>query len=333
MLSASGYFNFTPLLAGCAVGTLEFRCAVEPVRRYTPQVTAYQAWCDSIDFEQKILTCMAATPPLTFEKSVAPIDEITPTGGLSHFAGTGTAFTQRYDKLVIAVGAYAQTFNVPGVKVHAHFLKDVRDARRIRTRILECFEQANQPTLSDVDRRNLLNFCIVGGGPTGVEFAAELHDLLHSDIERHYPSLARMAKINLYDVAPNILGNFDRSLSSYAEQNFRRDGISIRTNHHVVRVEKGKMFVKEQGEVNFGLLVWSTGLAPNPLITSITELAKDEKTNSLLTDNHLNVITESGAPDPDVWAIGDAAVMQEQRLPATAQGQPFRATATNEKIN
>ena len=52
---------------------------------------------------------MPATPPLTFEKSVAPVEEITPTGGLSHFAGTGTGFTQRYDKLVIAVGAYAQS--------------------------------------------------------------------------------------------------------------------------------------------------------------------------------------------------------------------------------
>jgi hypothetical protein len=46
-------------------------------------------------------------------------------------------------------------------------------------------------------------------------------------------------------------------------------------------------------------------------------------TSSLLTDNQLNVITKSGAPDPDVWAIGDAAMIQDQRLPATAQGHPF----------
>jgi len=56
---------------------------------------------------------------------------------------------------------------------------------------------------------------ISGGGPTGVEFAAELHDLLHSDIRRHYPSLAKIAKINLYDVAPSILGTFDKSLASW----------------------------------------------------------------------------------------------------------------------
>lgn len=111
-------------------------------------------------------------------------------------------------------------------------MKDVRDARAIRSRILECktcffwfrlyhayildtvpgFEQANQPTLSDTERRQLLNFVIVGAGPTGVEFAAELHDLLHAEIWEHYPSLAKMARINLYDVAPSILGMFDSNL-------------------------------------------------------------------------------------------------------------------------
>lgn len=52
----------------------------------------------------------------------------------------------------------------------------------------------------------------MGGGPTGVEFAAELHDLLHTDMARHYPALAAMARINLYDVSPVILGGFDEGL-------------------------------------------------------------------------------------------------------------------------
>ncbi|KIJ64782.1 hypothetical protein HYDPIDRAFT_187657 [Hydnomerulius pinastri MD-312] len=353
MVSPTNAFNFTPLLASCAVGTLEFRCAVEPVRRYSPQVVsdethvhplseiltdtyliaqnAYQAWCDSIDFKQKTLTCMPATPPLPSEHSSAPPVETSTTQ--TQFPGTGTAFTLRYDKLVIAVGAYSQTFNVPGVKEHAHFLKDVRDARAIRTRIIECLEQANQPYLSDIQRRNLLNFCIVGGGPTGVEFSAELHDLLHAEIERHYPSLARMAKITLYDVAPNILGTFDKSLGTYAEEKFRRDGISIKTRHHVERVEKDKMFVKEQGEVPFGLLVWSTGLAPNPLIQSIDSIEKHEKSQSLLTDAHLNVIMKDGQIDPDVWAIGDSAIIKTAMLPATAQVANQKGKYLSKKLN
>ena len=95
------------------------------------------------------------------------------------------------------------------------------------------FEQANQPVLTDVERRHLLNFCVVGmhyilimerkkliqtssgGGPTGVEFSAELYDLLHSDMTKHYPALAKLAKITIYDVAPNLLATFDRTLSKY----------------------------------------------------------------------------------------------------------------------
>lgn len=75
-------------------------------------------------------------------------------------------------------GLILTAFNVPGVKEHAHFLKDISNARAIRSRILECmlndtpqpinlnvvlgFEQANQPTMSDIERRNILHFCIVG---------------------------------------------------------------------------------------------------------------------------------------------------------------------------
>ena len=59
--------------------------------------------------------------------------------------------------------------------------------------------------------RSNLTICL-GGGPTGVEFAAELHDFLHDDLSKHYPTLATLAKINLYDVAPRILGTFDEGL-------------------------------------------------------------------------------------------------------------------------
>ncbi|GLB41734.1 putative protein with domain-containing protein [Lyophyllum shimeji] len=313
VLSPTAYFNFTPLLAGCAVGTLEYRCALEPVRKYSPRVTAYQAWCDKIDFKRRRLQCMPATPAIWKHSATEHVD---PHLGLQTIENA--PFTLRYDKLVIAAGAYSQTFNVPGVKENAHFLKDIRDARKIHMRIIECFEQANQPTLSDIERRNLLNFCIVGGGPTGVEFSAELHDFLHSDLARHYPALARLAKINLYDVAPQILSNFDLNLVQYTEKTFRREGISIWTNHHVTSVEAGKMFVEEQGEVPFGMLVWSTGLAPNPLIDDIQDVKKYKKL-ALLTDDRLNIIHTDGTVNDAVWAIGDCSVIDGAPLPATAQ--------------
>ncbi|PPR03369.1 hypothetical protein CVT24_012494 [Panaeolus cyanescens] len=323
ILSPVTYFNFTSLLASTAVGTLEFRCAVEPVRRYTPQATYYQAWCDEIDFSKKTLKCMPATRPVNAEATEAADAVRQP----------NEPFTLSYDKLIIAVGAYSQTFNVPGVKEHAHFLKDIKDARRIRLRILECFEQANQPTLSDVERRNLLNFCIVGGGPTGVEFSAELYDLIHSDITQHYPALAKLAKITLYDVAPEILGTFDKSLRAYTESTLAREGVRILTSHHVERVEKDKMIVKEIGEVPFGLLVWSTGLAPNPLIKAITNVKKHPKTSSLIVNDNLNVVMDDGKVNPDVFALGDSASMDGQPLPATAQVANQQAKYLVKKMN
>lgn len=135
-----------------------------------------------------------------------------------------------YDRLVLAVGAYAQTFGVPGVKEHATFLKDVKDARNIRMKIIERFEQAASPNITDADRRALLHFAIVGGGPTGVEFAAELHgecdvvillafvlsckaglllltyvicslltDLISTDMPRNYPEVYKFASITVYE--------------------------------------------------------------------------------------------------------------------------------------
>ncbi|KAL1692910.1 hypothetical protein GGG16DRAFT_89324 [Schizophyllum commune] len=350
VVSPNSYFNFTPLLASCSVGTLELRCATEPVRRYAPQITSYQAWCDSIDFKNKTLKCMPSTPPVhppsdsrvpstsstsesTTDRSQTPSPSYSPQTD-SPPPATNVAFTIPYDRLVIGVGAYSQTFNTPGVKENALFLKDVRDARAIRARILDCFEQANQPTLSDIDRRNLLNFCIVGGGPTGVEFAAELHDLIHAEIQSHYPTLARMARITLYDVAPSILGMFDRELVNYTENTLRREGVRIRTGHHVERVERDRMIVTEQGEVPFGLLVWSTGLAPNPLVSSITELQKDKKSGrTIQVDGHLNALRADGTPDPNIWVIGDAAQVPDAILPATAQVANQQAKFLTRQLN
>jgi NADH dehydrogenase FAD-containing subunit len=74
-------------------------------------------------------------------------------------------------------------------------------------------------------------------------------------------------------------------------------------------------------EVPFGLLVWSTGLAPNPLIESIDTIRKDGLRGSLVTDEYLNVQRNDGSIDKRVWAIGDAAMIDSNPLPATAQGE------------
>ena len=78
-------------------------------------------------------------------------------------------------------GSQTNTHGVEGLQ-HCHFLKSVGDARQIRRKVIDNFERACLPSTTDDERRKLLSFVVCGGGPTGVEFAAELFDMLNEDL-------------------------------------------------------------------------------------------------------------------------------------------------------
>lgn len=289
VVSPRSYFVFTPLLASTSVGTLEFRCALEPVRSRRTNVEFFQGWADQVDFANKTLTVEEAVE--NPQQGLALTDE-----GRSKNVGEeakekqvekqkGKMFDMKWDKLVIAVGCYSQTFNTPGVKEHAYFLKDVGDARKIRKRLLSCFETAALPTTSEATKKHLLNFAVVGGGPTGIEWSAELHDIIREDMSKLYPDLMKYYQITVYDVAPQVLNMFDDKLAKYAMNTFSREGIKIKTSHHVEELRRGvpkqslengdvkddmscyTLKLKEEGEVGVGMVVWSTGLMMNPFIS------------------------------------------------------------------
>jgi NADH dehydrogenase FAD-containing subunit len=143
VISPRSYFVFTPLLAATSVGTLEFRTALEPVRSKRTKVAYYQGWADSVDFRDKTVTVEEAVDdpnqgiaPLTDRHEGETLAQREQQRALE--AKIGHLFNVKYDKLVIAVGCYSQTFGIPGVKEHALFLKDVGDARKIRNRLLAC---------------------------------------------------------------------------------------------------------------------------------------------------------------------------------------------------
>ena len=272
LVSPRSYFVFTPLLASTAVGTLEFRNTLEPVRSRRSAVQYFQGWADDVNFNKKTLTVEEATVDPRQSLALTHTD-VGPKGSVSKARKRGEVFDIAYDKLVVAVGCYSQTFNIKGVREHSLFLKDVGDARKIRKRILECFETASLPSTPESVRTQILKFAIVGGGPTGVEFAAELYDLCMDDLARLFPDLAPLVRITLYDVAPNILSMFDKSLSDYATTMYSRRGISVRTSSNIQELRKGlpgmndagneagclTLKTKEEGEVGIGMCVWSTG--------------------------------------------------------------------------
>jgi NADH:ubiquinone reductase (H+-translocating) len=101
--------------------------------------------------------------------------------GQTDECGVKHEFYVPYDKLVIGVGSSTNTHGLDGLE-HVHFLKTIDDARGIRNHIMDNFEKACLPTTTEEERKDLLSFVVAGGGPTGVEFASELFDMLEEDL-------------------------------------------------------------------------------------------------------------------------------------------------------
>ena len=137
VVSPRSYFAFTPLLASTAVGTLEFRTTVESVRQRRSEVEFFQGWADDVNFNEKRIRIEEAARKVVLPKS-GKMTSVKDRDSSLRPKGKGQMFDLDYDKLVVAVGCYSQTFNTTGVKENAFFLRDVVDAQRIRRRILEC---------------------------------------------------------------------------------------------------------------------------------------------------------------------------------------------------
>lgn len=146
LISPRNFFFFTPLLANSSVGTTEVRSLVDPIRRANPRISYYEAAAEVVDLDARTVQCV---------------------GGR---AGDQKEFVIAYDHLVVSVGEKVGTFGVPGVLEHAHFLKEIGDARRIRANIIRTFEAAALPFTTEEEQKQLLRFVVVGGGPTGCEF-------------------------------------------------------------------------------------------------------------------------------------------------------------------
>ncbi|MFO1491626.1 MAG: FAD-dependent oxidoreductase [Kiritimatiellia bacterium] len=288
VVSPRNHFLFTPLLPSTTVGSIEFRSIIEPIRSAVrfKNFTFFQAFVTAIDTSGKRLSCEGAMD--------------------------GARFTIDYDVLVVAVGAVSRTFNIPGVREHAHFLKELNHARAIRQRIIECFERAAHPGLHEEEDRRLLHFVVVGGGPTGVEFAAELHDFLTQDLRKWYPREAAITRITVVEASSNILNAFHEELGSYAMKRFHRNRIDVRTGAVVKEVTPTSLKLTDGSEIPCGLVVWSTGIEATPLVQSLP-FPKD-KGQRLHADPYF-CVDESAA----IYAIGDCATRIGDELPATAQ--------------
>lgn len=221
-------------------------------------------------------------------------------------------FSLSYDLLAITVGAAVGDHGVPGVREHALTLASVEDARAVRRGILDQFARAEVPGLSDDEIRRRLTFAVCGGGATGVEVAAEVHDLLGRELSASYPDLAPRGRVVLVEAAERILGGFDSALAEYAHRHFQREGIEVRLSTPVAAVEEGGVRLRDGGFLPAGLVLWAGGNAPVPFVAALGESLTPR--GRLRVDDHLRLPGR-----PGVYALGDCASVGEPGLPATAQ--------------
>eukprot|EP00181_Compsopogon_caeruleus_P006429 CAMPEP_0184680766 /NCGR_PEP_ID=MMETSP0312-20130426/3678_1 /TAXON_ID=31354 /ORGANISM="Compsopogon coeruleus, Strain SAG 36.94" /LENGTH=539 /DNA_ID=CAMNT_0027131105 /DNA_START=49 /DNA_END=1665 /DNA_ORIENTATION=- len=298
VVSPKNYFLFTPMLPSSSVGTVEFRSIVEPIRASNELVEYVEAKCLRIDPTRKMLICASGDENLK-------VDDDTETFEIS------------YDQLVVAVGARTGTFGVEGAEQYCYFLKGIDDARRLRRAIVDTFEKANLDIYSEEEKRKLLTFVVVGGGPTGCEFAAELRDFLRNDLARFYPLLINLVGVKLLQSGDSILTQFDASLREQALENFRKSGIDVITNTRVIRVTKDRIYLRDGTEIPSGVCVWAAGNAPTNfarnLVKDVPEQAS-QKSGRILVDDYLRVVGLK-----DVFAIGDCSEVVSGSLPASAQ--------------
>ncbi|KAI6715838.1 hypothetical protein PZA11_006132 [Diplocarpon coronariae] len=295
VISPRNYFLFTPLLPSCTTGTVEHRSIMEPIRSITRHKQAavkyYEAEATKIDPERKVIY----------------IDDN------SDVKGSSNKTEVSYDMLVVSVGAENATFGIPGVKEHSCFLKEIGDAQAIRKKIMDCVETATFKDQSPEDVERLLHMVVVGGGPTGVEFAGELQDFFDQDIKKWIPEISDKFKVTLIEALPNVLPSFSKQLIEYTESTFKEEKITIMTKTAVKKVTEKTVEAEATGPdgkktmqvMPYGLLVWATGNAVRPVVKDLmSQIPAQKDSRRGLAVNEYLVVQGT----KDIWATGDCAV-------------------------
>lgn len=219
-----------------------------------------------------------------------------------------------FDYLVIAAGSSTNYFGLPGAEEFAFPLYGLEDAVSLRNHVLSLFEAADAvPELVD---GGILNFVIVGGGPTGVEVAGAMAELIAMVLEQDFHDLdVHRSRIILVEQGPELLASFGARSRRYARRELEGKGVEVRTGVAL------RSMTAEQVELDTGesiptrCLVWAAGVRANPLADAL----------GVPTGRGGRVTVE---PDlslpgrPDVFVVGDMADMAAadgSRLPQLAQ--------------
>jgi NADH dehydrogenase len=278
LIDRNNYHTFLPLLYQVAAAELEPEEIIYPVRsilRPLPNVDFLMAEVNGIDFEGRVV-----------QTNVAPVS---------------------YDFLILAAGSSTNFFGMPGAQ-HAYPLKSLDDAIRLRNHILCCFECA--VSLSDPQqRRKVLSFVIVGGGPTGVEFAGALAELFRGPLRKDYSKVGLSdSRVILLEAAGSLLSGLPKRLAVYALDRLRRMGVDVELNAAVRRVEADAVHLKDGTVIPAETVVWTAGVRGE----------RSAATWGLPLDPSGRVRTQPTLQihgHPEIYAVGDLSRCEQDGRP------------------
>jgi NADH dehydrogenase len=272
LLDARNYHLFTPLLYQVATALLDPSDIAYPFRtifRRSRNVRFRQARVTGIDFDAQQV----------------------------HIA-TGARIG--YDILVLATGSANAYFGNPGLAEQTIGMKALDEAMRLRNHVLSCLEQAAQ-TADPAQRQEWLTFVIVGGGPTGVEYAGALAELLEMVLGRDFPELPPgSARILLVEGTARLLGGFHPRLGGYAAETLRTRGVEVRLSTLVREATTGGATLSSGETIPARTIVWSAGVQPTDPLPPGDGAATRSRSGRLVVDEQLRL-------RPGVYAIGDVA--------------------------
>ena len=197
LVDRNDYHQFQPLLYQVATSMLAAGDIAYPLRKVAAEFEAFDAK----------------------RGEVVGIDPVART------VTTSTGETYTGDYLVLAAGSQPNFFHTPGAE-HAFPLYSLDDADRLRTRIIQAFEEADRdPHLVD---EGAIDFVVVGGGPTGVEVAGALSEMINTTMVHEFPELAPRARVHLIDHGKALLAMFFDKGHAYAARILEKDGVELR---------------------------------------------------------------------------------------------------------
>ncbi|MBT1072449.1 NAD(P)/FAD-dependent oxidoreductase [Pelotalea chapellei] len=279
LLDRQNYHLFQPLLYQVATAALEQESIAYPIRamtRHWEGVSFRMAEVIGADFEKKQL--------FTREGQID------------------------FDYLIVAAGSVTNFFGQATIEQHAYDLKKLGHAVELRNRILTLFEKASREK-DPARRRACLTFIIVGGGPTGVEFAGSLQELIRYVLTKDYPELSiGETRIILVEATDRLLAPFPENLRRYTLERLRRMGVEVLLNTRVNGADGKEVFIADGTIIPACTLFWSAGVAAAPLAAAF-DIPKAANGRIPVQPD----LTLAG--HPDVFIVGDMAYLEQDGAP------------------